>query len=386
MAMSAMGMNSMNPPPGFHLSGWIEAGITGNFDSPADRQNFGRLLDDRSNEPMLNQFVVTAERGLDPKAADRFDWGFKAQLFYGSDARYLHSLGLFDLTTNDTVQPDISEGWFLAHFPISGTTGGLDVKLGKFMNCFGADMADPRMNVFYSRTYIFNFGCPFNGTGALATLHLRPELEFYASVDRGLNVAVEDNNDSASFYGGLGGSLAGGKVTYAALTHIGPENPNDNHDYRYLSDLTVTWKATDRLTSITDLNYVYEESFRAQGYGIAQYFTYAVTDWLSAGIRGEVWRDADGFFVAQFASNNDFVHFARGDDTVFDPRTVGGGRTTYGAITAGVTIKPPVPKPLTGLMIRPELRYDRSLNHTRPFNDSADRDMLTAGIDVVVTF
>jgi hypothetical protein len=48
-----------------------------------------------------------------------------------------------------------------------------------------------------------------------------------------------------------------------------------------------------------------------------------------------------------------------------------------------MTIKPPVPKPMTGLRIRPEIRYDRSLNNTRPFNDSSDRDMLTAGVDFV---
>ncbi len=90
--------------------------------------------------------------------------------------------------------------------------------------------------------------------------------------------------------------------------------------------------------------------------------------------------------MARFASNNDFIHFARGDDTVFDPRTVGGGRTTYGAVTLGVTIKPAVAKPLAGLMIRPELRYDRALNGRRPFNDSSDRGMLTAGIDLIFSF
>ena len=373
-------------PQRWSFSGWIEAGFTGNFDNPSDRQNFGRLLDDRSNEPLLNQLVISAERPLAPESTNGFDWGAKLQLFYGSDARYLHSTGLLDLATNDTVQPDIPEAWFLAHFPISGTAGGLDLKLGKFMNCFGADMSDPRMNVFYSRSYIFNFGCPFYGTGALATLHALPGLDLYASVDRGLNVALEDNNDSVSFYGGLGGSLAEGKVTYAALTHIGPENPGDNHDFRYLSDLTVTWKPAPRFTSITDVNYVYEEAFDARGYGIAQYLTYEINDWLTAGIRGEVWRDEEGFFVAQFASNNDFLHFARGDDTAFDPRTVGGGVTTYGALTVGVTIKPPVPKPLTGLMIRPELRYDRALNGSHPFNDSSDRDMITAAMDLVITF
>ena len=69
-----------------------------------------------------------------------------------------------------------------------------------------------------------------------------------------------------------------------------------------------------------------------------------------------------------------------------DPRTVGGGRTTYGAVTAGVNIKPPVPKPLGGLTIRPELRYDRALTNTRPFNDSSDRDQFTVGLDCILIF
>jgi hypothetical protein len=374
------------PQSRFELSGWIETGFTGNFAAPKDNQNFGRLLDDRSNEPLLNQFVVTAERSLDPRLFHHFDWAFKAQAFYGSDARYLKAIGPLDLVTDDLVQPDVPEAWFLLHFPISGTAGGLDLKLGKFMTCEGADMADPRMNVFYSRTYIFNFGSPFNGTGALATLHAGCCLDVIAGVDRGVNVGLEDNNESVSFYGGMTGSCCNGRITFAALTHLGPENPRDNHNYRYLSDIVATCKITDRLTSITDLNYIYEESVRANGYGVAQYLTYAINDCCTVGIRGEVWRDAEGFFVAQFAGNNDFIHFERGDDTAFDPRTVGGGRTTYGAITAGLTFKPPVPKALDGLMIRPELRYDRSLNDTRPFNDSSDVDMITAGIDVILSF
>jgi len=67
-------METMSPPqPGFRLYGWIETGITGNFAFPKDNQNFGRLLDDRANEPLLNQFVLGAERGLDPAMADKFD-------------------------------------------------------------------------------------------------------------------------------------------------------------------------------------------------------------------------------------------------------------------------------------------------------------------------
>jgi hypothetical protein len=140
-------------------------------------------------------------------------------------------------------------------------------------------------------------------------------------------------------HGGVDFTCCNGKVRCAAMTHVGVENARDNHNYRYLSDVVTTWKITDRLSSITDLNYAYEEAFDARGYGGAQYLTYRISDCCTASVRGEIWRDEDGFFVAQFASNNDFLHFERGD-TISDPRTVGGGRTTYGALTAGLAIKP----------------------------------------------
>ena len=201
-----MSLGNMIPQPGF----------TSNFDSLRDKQNFGRLLDDRSNEPLLNQVVVTVERGFDPMA-DRFDWAFQLQFLYGSDARYLHTTGLLDLTTNDTVQPDIPEAWVLAHFPITGTAGGLDVQVGKLMTCEGADMSDPRVNVFYSRTYIFNFGSPFFGVGALGTLHAASCCNVIAGIDRGVNVGLEDNNDSPSFYGGITADCCKGKMSCAAM-------------------------------------------------------------------------------------------------------------------------------------------------------------------------
>src|SRR5947209_8708653 len=64
------------PEPRFKLYGWVEAGITGNPDSPTDNHNFGHLFTDRANEPLLNQFAVVAERTLDSSATG-FDWGFK---------------------------------------------------------------------------------------------------------------------------------------------------------------------------------------------------------------------------------------------------------------------------------------------------------------------
>jgi hypothetical protein len=374
---------SPTPAPRFKISGWIDSGITSNPDGPRDNQNFGRYFDDRANEPMLNQLVINLERALTPQPGE-FDWGFKLQLMYGSDARTIHSLGLFDRTAHEILQPDLVEAYLNLHFPVI-TDGGLDLKLGKFVTLEGSETIDPHTNFFYSHTYIFNFGIPFNHTGALATFHATKWLDVMAGVTRGVNTSIDDNNGAPAFHGGLGLNFSDGKVVVSASTHIGPETPHNNHDLRYLNDITTTWKITDKLTSTTDLNYALDEGTGAKAYGVAQYFTYSINSWLTAGIRGEIFRDDMGFYVVSFADNEDPLRALRGEPTI-DPRTVSGGRTTYGALTAGVNIKPPMPKPISGLTIRPELRYDRALTNTRPFNDSRHRDQFTAGLDFILTF
>jgi hypothetical protein len=383
------------PEPRFKLYGWIEGGITGNPDSPSDNHNFGHLFTDRANEPLLNQVSVVAERALDPNVTG-FDWGFKAWFMYGSDARYTKSMGMLDLVTNERIQPDFPEVYVSAHIPVLNT-GGIDIKAGKYADPESAETIDPRTNVFYSHSYIFNFGVPFNDTGFLATFHVNKYLDLYGGINRGVNVTFKDNNHSIALEAGFGLNLLDGNLTTVALTHIGPENPGNNADYRFLNDMTTTWKINKCLTSITDLNLIYDQLVPAWGGGVAQYFTYAVNDWLTLGVRGEIWRDANNFYVAQFRANNDFIHIERGDPLAPDPSTFGGGKTTYLEVTGGVTIKPPLPKSITGfadsigqsvvLMIRPEVRYDRALtDQTRPFDQLTDRDQWTFGVDVILQF
>ena len=114
----------------FKFSGHIDAGITGNPDDPADGINFGHLFTDRANTPMLNQLMLTAERPLDPKATG-YDFGFKLQGMYGTDARFTHSFNLFDRSINSRYQFDIVEANGLVHLPVV-TEGGIDVKAGIF--------------------------------------------------------------------------------------------------------------------------------------------------------------------------------------------------------------------------------------------------------------
>lgn len=365
------------------IYGWVETSFTGNFASPEDNQNFGRLFDDRSNEFVMNQAVITAERELDPKSG--FDWGFKLQLLFGTDARYIHSLGMrHHQAGTGLYQGDVPEAYLSLHLPIL-TEGGLDVTIGKFISLEGAETVDPRTNAFYSHTYIFNFGIPANHTGALLTLHTTSWLDLMAGVTRGVNTSIEDNNDSPAFHGGIGLNFNEGKLVALASTHIGPETSGNDSDLRYFNDVAITWKITDKLTSITDINYTRDGGADADAYGVAQVLTYPINDTLTAAVRGEIWRDDKGFYVAQFANPGDAMRALAGESTI-DPRTIGGARTTYGALTIGLNIKLPVPKPFTSLTIRPELRVDHAFDNTHPFNDSSDNTMFTAALDAILTF
>ncbi len=370
------------PTSPFTTYGWVEVGATFNSKQPDDRQNFGRLFDDRANEVLLNQVVYTAEKVLAPKPGES-DWGFKLQGMFGTDARFIHSHGLLDNASNKMLQPDIVEAYVNFHLP-GMTDGGLDLKVGKFVTLEGVETIDPRNDPFYSHTYIFNFGIPFNHTGALAVLHATKQFDLYAGITRGVNTSITDNNHSLSFHGGIGFTLVEGKLVGLLSTHIGPETPKDNTNFRYLTDLAVTYNLSAKESLITDLNYIQDDAAKAKGYGIAQYYLHKVSDTLTVQVRGEIWKDRDGFYVAQFGNNDDVMNALRGK-AINDPRTVGGGSTTYSALTVGLSFKPAMSKPFAGLIIRPELRYDRS-SRTKAFVDSKEKSQFTFGVDAVLTF
>jgi hypothetical protein len=60
--------------------------------------------------------------------------------------------------------------------------------------------------------------------------------------------------------------------------------------------------------------------------------------------------------------------------------------TTYSEFTLGVTYKPPLPTPIATLLLRPEIRYDRSLNGTHPFNAGRDSGAVTIAADAILGF
>ncbi|MGI4802155.1 MAG: porin [Janthinobacterium lividum] len=387
------------PPPPVFSDAWsssvkllfqAEAGIVGNTSSPGSQINYGQLFTDKSNRPILNQVLFGVIREVDPKAAPGWDIGFKLQAMYGSDARITHNLGVFDQLIHDRNQLDLLEANVTVRMPVF--EGGLDVKAGIYPTPLGFETIDPKGNAFYTKSYIFNYGLPFKHIGALATAHVSSVVDLYLGVDSGTNTGFAygagDNNNRPGGVAGIGLNL--GKLTVIALSHMGPENskrntPFANDAMRYYNDVVVTYKPDDKLSFTTEVNYVRESGFHAEGYGIAQYVGYAFNDKWAVNARAEVFRDNNNFFVSNPVSNRDLVNAERG---VFARLVTASRPTTYSEFTLGATYKPTglLPERFSTVMLRPEIRYDRALNNSRPFNDGTDRGVVTLSADAVLGF
>ncbi|MDA8232367.1 MAG: outer membrane beta-barrel protein [Magnetospirillum sp.] len=386
-------------PSAIKFSALVDTGITA-ADNSAN-VNYGHLFTDKNDQWLLNQAMLTAEKDLDPKATG-YDWGFKLQGFYGSDARYTHFIGMFDHNTSNRNQFDITEANVQAHLPVL-TDGGIDTKVGAYSTPLGEEVIQANNNYLYSHSYIFNFALPLKHTGVLTTTHVTPVLDVWLGADSGINTTLGDRgtvNNGISGIAGVGLNLMGGNLTVLGLSHFGPADPNlssgplgypnADHVGRYINDIVTTYKLSDAWTLINELNYTREDltttaqPHGANAYAVAQYAVYAVNPSLSLVGRGEIFADPNHFFVSGFQGNNDFVDYERGNytaQTVLGP-TQG---TTYSEITFGANIKPAgLPAMLDGAMIRPEVRYDTTLDGHKVYDNLTTSNQFTASLDLVI--
>jgi hypothetical protein len=402
------------PPPSWWssitINGLVDAGITGNPDSPPSGLNWGRLFDDKSNAPLFNQGLLTVQRPID-SSKPAYDVGFFFQFMYGSDSRFTHYLGECDFCINSLYQIDIPAAYIQAHTPWL-FDGGIDWKVGQWPTLEGAETIEPDTNLFYSHSYIFNYPEPFKDTGVLAISHINPTVDIYTAVTSGANTSLDpyvgDNNDAPAFEGGIGLNKLGpgGVLTILATTHIGPENPYlqpvgppnpaANSSLVYENDIVATWTVTDKLTIIGEGNYTRNDLTDSDTYGGVGYISYQTpVDWLKINGRAEVFRD-DGpaTYVSAYPGNFDFVDTEHG----YPSGAIFGPPTTYLELTAGLNITPTIPASipyLKSVIFRPEVRYDTSLNGTTPFDlvetgpgagFGTKSDQVTIGGDIILKF
>lgn len=371
------------------VSGQIEGGIDANPARPADGNNFGRLIGDRATQALLDQVTITIAKTVD-QTSSSYQAGFLLRGLYGADARYYNIAGISDraLTGRNQVVPaqahlDLHLPWLTRH--------GLDMQAGILAAPMGVETLDPAMRPFYTLAYTTEYSTPFEHVGAMVQFHATDRWDILFGVDTGNQVSFgrgDDNDAAAGYFGLAGNGLAGGRLSLLYLSRVGPEDavralgPRANGAQRFWNDLDMTFKVDDRLSLTGEFNAMHDEGLRADTVSFVGFLGYRLTPTLTVNYRGEIYRDNTGQFVTGFLGDAAYMRALLGEPAA--TRTA--PPTTYGALTLGVTWHPTLGRPFKLFEIRPEIRFDRSLNGTTPFNGLRNAGMFAFGGDALLGF
>lgn len=357
---------------------------------PADRLGVGRLFDDRPNDLLLQQAGFTVEQPLqDPSGS--VDWGFRLDVFAGTDARYTQGLWPFDRAFDTLVQLDLNEANAVVRLPLGASR--LDLRLGLFPTLLGFETVDPEPNWLLSRSFLFSFGTPLKHAGLLATLRPSASWEVSAGVVRGYAVGFEDNNDEPSFLGGVAARLPDGAGSVNLGVFYGPETDgvygaivDVAHDRRFVAALTAVVAPFDGWSFAVDTVYGHDDARLGldggtpEWAGAAAYVRREFDPKFAMTLRYEVFRDDDGFAAFKAGAPDDALDLLRGALGALDASTGGLGPVTLHGLSVGATWRP-----CPSVRVDGELRYDRA-EDGRPFDSATSSSRFTVGIGVLIRF
>jgi hypothetical protein len=346
------------------------------FTIPTEVDNPGRVFDVENQELTLNQWTINVERPIELSPTN-FDFGGRMEWMYGSDARFIHSSGLFDNHVDDESgdvvggpenQFDLTQLYLDFNVPVGN---GLRLRAGKFTYF---KQVDPNNSVFYSHSFTFGGALPFTLTGLYGTYRLNDRWTFDLGFSRGWDQTLEDNNDAIDVFGRVAYTISR-DTRLAAAFIAGPEQDDDNGNWRTAIDVTLSHQVNPDLTLLFDAVYGYQAqgtfidvapgggfvatSEDAQWYGLSGYAIQRINENFTAAARLEVYRDEDGYTTAV-------------------------AQTLYEA-TVGLTITPFPHDPYGQFFkIRPELRYDYSTENF--FDGFSKHYQVTAAVDAIFNF
>ena len=313
------------------IGGWLSAGY--------HTENTG-LFNQRPNELQLHQGWLYAEKVAD--GSEGFDWGFRADVVYGTDANDTQSFGnnpgTFDFQNGlDFGNGTTNYGWAIPQLYAEFANGDWSVIAGHFYTLVGYEVVTAPDNFFYSHSITSFNSEPFTHTGVVATYNASDNVTLYGGWTAGWDTGFDQFGNGSSFLGGASIAISEAS-TFTYITTFGDFGARGAGSGSYSHSLVLDTAVNDKLNWVLQSDYV-EDGIDEQ-YGLNNYLIYTVNDCVGYGLRTEWWQN----------NGNDFYE-----------------------ITGGVNYRVHA-----NLILRPEVRWDR--------NDTTDDDQTGFGIDAVFTF
>jgi hypothetical protein len=359
---------------GLKVRGWLEGYSAWNANRPdratvnanqassvlraSDLTIEGRTFDVHAESARLSLAEVEIE-----KVPERGRFGFKLDLAGGDAQDILHD-------SIAAASPGGVHSWDrnVQHVSLSYLAplgSGLRVDVGKFSSHIGMESIESIKNRNFSHDWLYSYAIPSQDTGLRLNYAFNPKVYGELYVLKGWNVTY-DNNDRLS-YGLSVGWNPSDRIGFTANYLGGPERNGNDDDRRDLLDLQFTYALSATLSTAVNLDLGRDANALAPGRdanwgGLVFYLRQNVGDRFSPTLRVEYFSDPQGFATGIAQHVVDFT--LTGDTRV-------GGKTS-----------------LVKLLLRPEVRYDRS---DAPFFTDRDRfrdrkDQFTAALAAVVWF
>jgi hypothetical protein len=277
---------------------------------------------------------------------------------------------------------------------------GLTIKAGHFYTPIGFESVPAPNNFFYSHAYTMQYGEPFTHTGVLTHYNVDKNIVFMSGAITGSGTGGWDGNfnRNMSNWGGIGGLTytTDDKRSSLNIAGTGSHQSARNNAFWGMYSVVAKHMITPKTHFILQHDHGYADNVlgagqttpgQAQWYGINTHLYQDVLHDLSIGVRGEWFRDRDGFRVWNpgrvSAGNN-----VGGDGSIHSFPIHGAGNLSgsqaadYYAVTIGANWKPAKrlkidTKALQQFNVRPNIRYDRADSLTQaaytPFGGQKDQ-------------
>jgi len=408
------------------FGGWIHGGATFN---PSQAGGFNGpviMAGDQANRFQLNQFNLFMRR---PVASEgkAWDFGGRFDFMFGTDAVFTQAFGVptFDVNSGEPLKRNnwdlnlccsstrtygiaLPQTYLEAYVPVGN---GLNVKLGHFYTPTGFETVAAPENFFYTRAYTLNVGEPYTHTGLLASYTVNKNWLILGGPITGSATGGWDGgwDKELGNWSGIGGFTwtSDNKATTLHLSGTYGETSTRSSEIWRFYNIVLQHRITPKTLLV--LHQVYGHAGGvllnnpkytnvtkdAEWYSFVAHLYYDLTDNLTVGVRGEWFRDRDGFrnpspfriAAATNIINGTAISYAGNLNSVtITP-------ADYYDVTVGLNWKAAKTlklkwDPIKKLIIRPNIRYDRVDAYQaaayRPF--AGNKDQILFSLDFLLPF
>jgi len=216
--------------------------------------------------------------------------GYKVRTTFGNAADIMASASGQFLKESPYKNIEEAYGSYLA--PVGK---GLHIDVGKFVTNAGAEVIEAKDDFNYSRSLLFQLAIPLYHSGVRLTYSPNDKVTLMGGVINGWN-DVNDNNTAKSVMASVTFKPTG-SLSIIENYIGGPEQPNNNDDWRTLSDTVISYTVNPQLSLMANYDYGHDTSSGTSVHwqGVAGYLKYQANKYVAVVPRIEFYNDASGF-------------------------------------------------------------------------------------------